>query len=220
MQGDLFRMMADNPKIVEFVLDSGLLGTPETKPLPEVRAKMSSYVPSRSWSSENLKTASSTGLRTITYTDPNSGRLYVSTEDAAESAGEAMDMANTLGLLGSLALAGGTYLALTPVISGVGMRALLGAGAGALSLPYTVSNPRMMTDKGEDISAMTHFTERRASWEPQLSLALASNYALRPKSSVARVGGSSSLCKTAAALGDGINVDALVNNLGYLLSLG
>ena len=220
MQGDLFRMMADNPKIVEFVLDSGILGTPDTKPLPEVRAKMSSYIPSRSWSADNLKVASSTGLRTITYTDPNTGKLHISTEDAAESADETMAMANTLGLLGSLALAGGTYLALTPIVSSGGIRALLGAGAGALSLPHTVSNPRMLSDQGENISAMTHFTERRASWEPQLSLALASNYALRPKAVGARVGGSSSLCKTAAALGDGINVDALVNNLGYLLSLG
>jgi hypothetical protein len=220
MQGDLFRMMADNPKIVEFVLDSGLLGTPDTKPLPEVRDKMSSYIPSRSWSADNLKTASSTGLRTLTYTDPNTGRVHVSTEDSAESADETMAMANTLGLLGSLALAGGTYLALSPIVPSAGLKALLGVGAGALSLPHTISDPRMRTDRGEDISAITPFTERRASWEPQLSLALASNYALSPKAIGTRVNGSSSLCKTAAALGDGINVDALVNNLGYLLSLG
>lgn len=220
MQGDLFRMMSDNPRIVEFVLDSGLMGGPDCSPLPEVASKMAKYVPSRSWSNSNLKTAAPTGLGTLSYTDPRTGKTYISTRDSADTAEETAIIANGLGLLGSAALAGGTYLALSPLVSSNALKAILSGGVGAMSLPYTTDNPRMLTDEGVEISARTPFTERRASWEPQLSMSIAANYKIAGVQRRAIVSQASSMCKTAAAAGDSINMESLVNSLGYLLSLG
>ena len=220
MQGDLFRMMADNPKIVEFVMDSGLLGGPDCRPLPEVRAKMSSYAPYRSWSNSNLKTAAPTGLGTLSYTDPNTGRTYITTRDSADTAEETNAIANSLGLLGSAALAGGAYLALSPIVSSPSLKALLSGGLGIMTIPSMTDSPRMVTDEGVDISSRTPFTERRASWEPQMSLAISANYRISGRPRSAAIKEASSLCKTASHVGDAINMDSLVNNLGYLLSLG
>jgi hypothetical protein len=220
MQGDLFRMMSDNPKIIETVIESGILGSEDTGCSHDVSHKMAKYVPSRSWSTHNLKTAGSTGLETVSYTDPSTGRLFVSTKDTVDSALETAQIGSSLGLIGSAALASAAYLALGPLINSRGLRAMLGTGVGLAALPKLLDTRTIRTDQGEYVPAITSFTERRAEWEPQVSIALACNRKIAGPGRPVKAAGHTHLCKTASLAGESINVDSLVNNLGYLLSLG
>jgi hypothetical protein len=230
LQGDMFRMLADSPKVVEFVMDSGLLGSASCGPSDVIMKKMSSYIPSRSWTDTNIKLASSNPnprrsklaygqLETVSYTDPYTGKVYVTTKDSVEAAESVGEVSDSLGLLGSLALAGGTYLALSPFVQGSTAKLIPSALAGMLSVPYTMGQNKIVTDSGEEVPAITSFTERRASWEPRAALMLSANY-MHSRPSINKSRPAKSLLKTASAVGDSINVDALVNNLGYLLSLG
>jgi len=220
MQGDLFRMMSDNPSILESVIETGILGKGQEECSTEIMSKMSSYIPSRSWNYENLKFASSFPMRTLSYTDPLSGRVFVSTEDSAESAGDIQNTSNILGLLGAAALAGSAYAALSPFLSIKPLRALLGAGVGVYSLPKLTSTSEITTDQGVSVPSITAFTERRAEWEPKIALSLSCNKALLGRSKRAVNKNGEALLKTASYVGDAINIDSLVNNLGYILSLG
>ena len=229
VQGDLFNMMADNPCVVESLLNTGVLGDESTETLPDVAEKMSAYLPHRGWAESGLRKLAYDPLassyrdpfvggrmETKSYTDPRTGKTYVTSGDAIYSGEQEAARDNAASLLGAAALAATTYLALAPFVHSKVLRAMPAGLMGAFFAARTRS-PEVRLDSGEMAPAIAAFTERRAEWAPQLSTSLAANYA-RMSGPRTRKTHAQALCKTASLVGDEINLDTLTNSLGYLLA--
>jgi len=163
LQGSLFSFMASEPKAAYDVLTSGVVSL-EEPPDPAIQEKMSGYISRRSLSPGNMKKMAQRGglMETISYSDPRTGRLYVSNRDQAERAGEVEDMVGMAKLLGLGALSLGTYKALGRSLGrGAAIPALAAGGAG-YGAAFS-DNPDLITNEGYAVPSTTPFTERTGS---------------------------------------------------------
>jgi hypothetical protein len=199
LQGDIFDLMANHPELTEVVVNSGVLPEEGETKEAELLSRMGKYYSSRSLEKDNLlkKSASITytpmtprlseymnkarlegDMATLTYTDPNSGKVHYTDRGSARAARSARkEQAKLLGSLGAAAMSLIAYRGLR----GLGRAraaapvGLIGGSTGLGIYGATTAGKKIRTDQGVLVDPSLTFNVKQGS--AKLSLALSIDYA-------------------------------------------
>lgn len=188
MQGQVFDFYAQNPQLLDQIMQSQLFDNSAKNVKPAIAQIASKYIEKRASVSDYLaRTLVPRDWRdeeprwtdTLHVSDPGTGQLYQTNRGAARDAHDAIAKKQLAKMVGGAALLGGAYKLITPNLPGI-MHPLAAATAGLIGYKHLRPDmgPQYRTEEGVDVPTLTELHAVKNAGHPNVGLPILGSAAL------------------------------------------